>query len=132
MRNELDPIVDQWYTHFDKGQDFCVTAVDDRAGTVEIQHFDGDLEEVGFDEWRLMDIELAETPENVAGPMDVGTLEDLGPDVSDTSGSDWNEEQSEYHDRNAEHLTADDEPDVDLLGDGEMTELLDPRPDKLT
>ncbi len=131
MSNELDPVVDQWYTHYDKGQDFCVTAVDEDAGTIEIQHFDGDLEEVGFEEWRLMDIELAETPENTDGPLDVGDLEDLGPDVIDTSEGDWTEEQSEYHDRADEHLTGDDEVEVDVDDDGAMEELLDPHPDTL-
>lgn len=27
MQNELDPRIDQWYAHLDKGQRFCITAI---------------------------------------------------------------------------------------------------------
>ena len=45
MPNELDPIPEQWYTHLGKGQRFYVTAIDEPNTTVEVQHFDGDIEE---------------------------------------------------------------------------------------
>lgn len=95
MPNELDPICDQWYSHLDKGQRFFVAAIDERAGTVELQHFDGDLEEISLKEWRQWDIELSVAPENWAGPLDVGNVDDLGTEVTDTAGTDWNEPQTE-------------------------------------
>jgi hypothetical protein len=58
MANDFDPVVANWYLHLDKGQRFEVVAVDEERGTVELQHYDSDLEEVTLDEWSQMDIEL--------------------------------------------------------------------------
>ena len=43
MGNRLPPIVGNWYAHRDKGALFQVVALDEDAGTVEIQEFDGGL-----------------------------------------------------------------------------------------
>lgn len=91
MPTENDPIVDNWYFHKDKGQRFNVVAIDDKNETVEIQHFDGDVEEISFTDWYDMDIELSAEPENWSGPVDVGTVDDYGTEVTDTKASDWNE-----------------------------------------
>jgi hypothetical protein len=96
MPNELDPICGQWYAHLDKGQMFFVSAVDEDDGTVELQQFDGDLEEVTLEEWRQLDIELTAAPENWSGALDVGELDDLGTEVTDTTGADWSEPQRDY------------------------------------
>ena len=96
MPNELDPLVDQWYSHVDKGQRFYITAINERAGTVEIQHFDSNLEEFTLEEWKELDIELAEAPENWSGAMDIGTRDDFGTGVTDTSGEDWTDPQREF------------------------------------
>ncbi|QJD29237.1 DUF6763 family protein [Methylococcus geothermalis] len=92
MNSEADPIVGNWYRHLDKGQSFTVVAIDDDARTVEIQHFDGDLEEIDLDTWYLLPIELIEEPENWSGPMDVAELDDLGgTEITDTLPEDWSE-----------------------------------------
>lgn len=91
MPNELDPLVDQWYVHLTKGQRFLVTALDDDSGTVEIQHFDGDLEEFGLDDWYELDITISDPPENWSGAFDIGEQDDLGTEITDTSTDDWSE-----------------------------------------
>jgi len=92
MKNEADPIVDNWYQHLDKGQAFQVVAVDEDAGTVELQHFDGDVEEIDLDAWYQIPVELIEEPENWSGPFDVGEMDDLtGTEVTDTAVADWTE-----------------------------------------
>lgn len=96
MPNELDPQVDQWYAHLDKGQRFYVTAIDERDRTVAAQHFDGDIVEFSLDEWRVMNIELTEEPENWTGALDIGERDDLGTEITDTTLRDWNEPQDEY------------------------------------
>jgi len=93
MPNEYDPIVDQWYFHKDKGQRFFVTAVNEEAETVEIQHFDGDVEEYTLEEWRDLDIEISEEPENWSGALDISEQDDYGTEVSDTTAADWNEQE---------------------------------------
>jgi hypothetical protein len=96
MPNELDPRIDQWYSHIEKGQRFYVVAIDEEDKTIEIQHFDGDLEEISFAEWRSLDIELSEEPESWRGAFDIAEKDDLGTEVTDTSGADWNEPGEEY------------------------------------
>jgi hypothetical protein len=68
MTNELEPRVDQWYSFRSKDGMFRVVAVDD--GAIEIQSFDGDIEEVDLGAWRALDIESAEPPEDWTGPFD--------------------------------------------------------------
>lgn len=96
MPNELDPQVDQWYTHLDKGQSFYVTAVDEIEGTIDVQHYDGDIEEFSLDEWRAMEIAIGEEPENWAGALDVAEPDDLGTEITDTTSDDWEEQQEEF------------------------------------
>lgn len=96
MPNELDPVIDQWYAHLDKGQRFYVVAVDDEENTVDIQHFDGDLEELSLEEWRDLDIELSEEPENWTGALDIAEQDDLGTEITDTNAEDWAEPGEEY------------------------------------
>ncbi len=54
MGNRLPPIVGNWYAHRDKGALFQVVALDEDAGTIEIQEFDGGLDELDIDEWRTL------------------------------------------------------------------------------
>ncbi len=91
MPAEIDPIVDNWYYHQDKGQRFYVVAVDEEGGVVEIQHFDGDVEEIDLKEWYEMDIAVGEAPENWSGAVDIGEVDDFGTEVTDTRPSDWSE-----------------------------------------
>jgi hypothetical protein len=67
MVNELDPLIGNWYRHLDKGQMFRVVAFDEHDALVELQHFDGDIEEVDLTAWRSMDLEIAEAPEDWTG-----------------------------------------------------------------
>lgn len=96
MPTEIDPVVGNWYYHLDKGQRFTVVAIDEDARTVEMQHFDGDLEEIGLDDWYRQDIDLSEAPENWAGPADISEPDDLGTEVTDTKATDWTEPGEEF------------------------------------
>ncbi|MGB5398369.1 MAG: DUF6763 family protein [Gammaproteobacteria bacterium] len=96
MKNEFDPRVDQWYSHLYKGQRFYVTAIDEQRGTVELQHFDGDIEELNLDEWRDLKIEISEEPENWTGALDIAEVDDLGTEITDTVPDDWAEPGEEY------------------------------------
>lgn len=96
MPNELDPQVEQWYVHVDKGQRFYVTAISELDHTIEVQHFDGAIEEFAFDEWRALEIDLSAEPENWSGALDIGEIDDLGTEITDTTQSDWDEPQEEF------------------------------------
>jgi hypothetical protein len=77
MANELQPTIDQWYSRRDTDEYFRVVAVDEQADSIELQNFDGDLEELDSDAWGELDIELAEPPEDWTGPFDELELDDV-------------------------------------------------------
>jgi len=101
MTEEIEPVVDNWYFHLDKGQRFYVVAVDEKSNTIEIQHFDGDVEEVSMDDWLEMNIVVGEPPANWSGATDIGETDDYGTEVTDTSSADWNEplRETEYSEK---------------------------------
>jgi len=126
MPNELDPQIEQWYAHVDKGQRFYVTAIDELDHTIEVQHFDGDIEEFAFDEWRALDIDLSEEPENWSGALDIGERDDLGTEITDTTQRDWNEPQDEFRAETTERRgQKQDEPVVDFDADEAEAEIED-------
>ena len=118
MPNELDPLEDQWYAYLDKGQRFYIVAIDEDSSTVEVQHFDGDLEELTLDEWRELNIQLSEQPENWDGALDVGEQDDLGTEVTDTNQADWREPQQDFRPSGQEKLTPESEAPADEYGEG--------------
>ncbi len=75
MSNRLPPIVGNWYSHRDKGAMFQVVALDEDSGTIEIQEFDGAIDELDLDEWRALAVDSAAQPEDWDGPVD-----DVEPD----------------------------------------------------
>lgn len=127
MNSEADPIVGNWYRHLDKGQPFVVVAVDDEAGLVEIQHFDGDLEEIELEAWYRLPIEPIEEPENWSGPLDVAELDDLGgTEVTDTRPEDWSEPLEEVvkqEERPSEGILEEEEEVVSGEGSWEEEQL---------
>lgn len=62
----IEPIVGDWYRSH--GQLFEVIAIDDLERVIEIQHADGALEEMDFDDWatrvRAGSLDLSDAPED--------------------------------------------------------------------
>ena len=86
----------QWYLRWDKGEIFQVTGYDREASTIEIQTFDGDLDEIDEESWRMLPLGLAEPPEDWTGPMDDVERDDLGYSETEMSGADWAEPLDPY------------------------------------
>jgi len=72
------PEIGRWYRHLDKGEMFQVVGFDEKSGTVEIQAFDGDLDEIDADAWDERLLVPAEPPEDWTGPMGEIERDDLG------------------------------------------------------
>ncbi len=81
----------QWYLRHDKGEIFQVTAYDEKARTIEIQSFDGDLDEIDEEMWAAMPLEFAAQPEDWTGPVDDVEVDDLGYSETDMTARDWSE-----------------------------------------
>ena len=64
------PVVGDWYRRPD-GALFEVVAIDRDDGTVEVQHFDGTLEEFDLESWDEQEFEEAQAPEDWTGSVDV-------------------------------------------------------------
>ena len=76
--SDVDPTVGNWYRNLDTGNDFEVVAFDEDAQTIEIQYFDGELEELDLDSWYDLPIEPIEAPEDWSGPFDEMEPDDRG------------------------------------------------------
>ncbi|MCC6136939.1 MAG: hypothetical protein LM550_07205 [Candidatus Contendobacter sp.] len=103
--SDVDPIIGNWYRNQETGNDFEVVALDEDAHTIEIQYFDGEIEELDLDDWYDLAIESIETPEDESGPFDVIKADDLDEDEAD----DEEEEDKEFSDE--DDLLADRDED---------------------
>jgi hypothetical protein len=78
------PTIGDWYRNR-AGALFEVVACDDDDGTIEIQYFDGTIEEMEREDWNAQWkdglIEAGEAPEDWSGSVDVDpSEEDVGSD----------------------------------------------------
>jgi len=109
MGNRLPPIVGNWYAHRDKGALFQVVALDEDAGTIEIQEFDGGLDELDLDEWRALSVYGAAQPEDWGGPLDDVEPDEFG--YTDMEGDEPAESSLESETTTWEQIVEDDEFD---------------------
>jgi hypothetical protein len=84
-----NPVIGRWYRYPD-GRLFEVVAVDEEDSTIELQHFDGTLDEVEVDTWTNLLIESVGAPEDWSGSLDM--------DPEDYSGASNGELPVGWHD----------------------------------
>lgn len=72
------PIIGKWYK-LDSGEFFEVVAIDERDRTIEIQHYDGSIDEYDFNSWAISEISESNPPEDWSGAYDM-LPEDYGVD----------------------------------------------------
>ena len=81
------PGIGEWYRHIG-GDSFEVVAFDEDDGTIEIQYFDGTVEEMETEDWESQwadrALETAEPPEDWTGSVDVESTDSsaTGSDIS--------------------------------------------------
>jgi hypothetical protein len=63
-------VIGEWYRR-PGGDSFEVVAIDRDDRTIEIQYFDGTIEEIELDDWFEETIESTEPPEDWTGSVDV-------------------------------------------------------------
>jgi len=73
------PEIGAWY-RLRGGESFEVVAIDEDEGTIEMQSFDGTVEEMDIEDWEAQhasgEIEAAEAPEDWSGSVDVDDEDD--------------------------------------------------------
>lgn len=77
MSTETEAVVGNWYKS-DDGHSFEVIAIDEDDETIEVQYFDGGIEEFEMSTWDEMQVEQIEPPEDWSGPFDDLEKDDLG------------------------------------------------------
>lgn len=88
MLEEIRAEVGAWYQN-NVGQVFEVVAVDVDEGTVEIQYFEGEIEELDMDTWAELELTLIEPPEDWTGAYDKLNRDDLGYSDQIQHPEDW-------------------------------------------
>lgn len=83
------PVIGHWYRRTN-GSLFEVVAVDEDDATVELQFFDGTLDEIDLENWPSMLIEVVDAPEDWSGSVDM--------DPEDFVGTESGEIPLGYHD----------------------------------
>ena len=82
------PSIGDWYRQKESGTLFEVVAHDDDDGTIEIQYFDGTVEEMDIEDWESQwedgALESAEPPEDWSGSVDVESEESLRSDANES------------------------------------------------
>jgi len=66
-----------------------VTSIDENTANIEIQYFDGTIDEIDHNNWFALDIERIEPPEDWTGPMDNIEKDDLNPVGTEMQREDW-------------------------------------------
>ena len=79
MNSEAKAKIGQWYES-ENNDKFEVVAIDDDEGTIEIQYFDGTVEEIEVDEWNELQFIAIEPPEDWTGSYDIDR-DDYGVDL---------------------------------------------------
>ena len=78
------PGIGDWY-RLNGGASFEVVALDEDDGTIEIQYFDGTVEEMDVEDWEAQwddgVLEAAEAPEDWSGSVDAESTDDNGRNV---------------------------------------------------
>ncbi len=83
------PVIGDWYRRTN-GTLLKIVAADEEDATIEIQFFDGTIDEVDLDTWQGMMLERVGAPEDWSGSVDM--------DPEDFSGVDNGEIPLGYHD----------------------------------
>lgn len=86
MTNDFQPGIGDWYQAV-TGDNFEIVAIDEEEATLEIQYYDGAVEEIDFDSWKEMQIQPIEPPEDWSGSLDI-EREDYGVDLELNSRND--------------------------------------------
>jgi uncharacterized protein DUF6763 len=63
MSSSVKALEGQWYANRSTHDVFCVIAVDEDDGLIDVRDGYGDVDEFDFDEWEAMDLVLCASPE---------------------------------------------------------------------
>lgn len=97
MATITDPVVGNWYKDVENNLIFKVVAIDESSDSIEVQYFNGDIDEYDTESWYNSTFDYIEEPEDWSAPFDDLEKDDLGytdpdqhsPDQEDIDFEDW-------------------------------------------
>ncbi len=103
MSRDHNPVPGKWYESLDDEEVFRVLSVDEDAELIELQYEDGDVEEIDYQTWQELDLELTEQPEGWSDDDDDDELDDEEDDDDD-----WDDDEDEDEDEDDGYGDRDD------------------------
>jgi hypothetical protein len=103
MGRDHNPVPGKWYKSLDDEEVFQVLSIDEDSELIELQYEDGDVEEIDYETWHELDLDLTEEPEGWSGSED---------EEEDDEDDDWDDDEDEDEDDDDE-----DDEDDDKYGD---------------
>ncbi|HHJ14134.1 MAG TPA: hypothetical protein ENJ79_07115 [Gammaproteobacteria bacterium] len=88
MTTDTDPHIGDWY-QIPAGEAFEIVARDDDDNTLELQYYDGTIEELDREAWEMLHPEPVEPPEDWRGSLDVSPEDLESLDEGTAGGRDW-------------------------------------------
>jgi hypothetical protein len=96
---EYEPVVGNWYRDLDEKESFLVLSVDEDAEMIEIQHVDGDIEEIDLDTWAELDLDPTDEPEGWSGSDgDEDDDDEWDDDEDEDEDDDWDDDDEDEDD----------------------------------
>ena len=75
-------VVGKWYQEVEEGFVFEVVALDDDAGTIEVQHIDGEINEFDDECWDDLTLEQVAAPEDWRNGYELSSEDSADPDAA--------------------------------------------------
>jgi hypothetical protein len=116
------PEIGQWYARGDKGQEFRVTGRDAESRAIEIQTFDGDIDEIDAETWGTLSLERIEPPEDFTAPLDDVEIDDIGYSDTGMTKAEWVQPLQQAAAAAEAWQAPEPEEDRDPLGEGTPAE----------
>lgn len=101
MGRDHNPVPGQWYKSLDDEEVFLVLSIDEDSELIELQYEDGDVEEIDYETWQELDLNLTGQPEGWSGSVAKEDEEDddWDDDEDDDEDDEDDEDDDDYGDR---------------------------------
>ena len=110
MSRDYEPVPGKWYEDLEEEESFRVLKVDEDAELIEIEHLDGEIEEIDLETWHELDLEPTEEPEGWAESEEEEEEEEEDEDEDD---DDWDEDDDDEDDDDDDDWDEDEEDERD-------------------
>ena len=111
MSRDYEPVPGKWYEDLEEEESFRVLKVDEDAELIEIEHLDGEIEEIDLETWHELDLEPTEEPEGWAESEEEEEEEE--EEDEDEDDDDWDEDDDDEDDDDDDDWDEDEEDERD-------------------